>query len=187
MNATTLFTPDGLYAVDTAGAGTVRQDLDGATQGEQRRDAAHELLRERRAVWVRRGCRLLAGRLLETGTATLDDIAAELETPRDLDRRLVGAVPSTLAKAGVAVLTGYVRSTRPERHASVLAVWGLADRDAALAWLADHPELPDLDADRADRRQLELFTNDKPALVPPARVRLSETLETSTNKELRHG
>ena len=60
---------------------------------------------------------------------------------------------------------GYVRSCRPERHASVLAVWRLADRAAALAWLADNPELPDLDADGADRRQLELFTNDEPATV----------------------
>lgn len=167
MNGTTLFTPEGLYAVDTAGAGTVRQDLDGA----ERRDAALDLLRERRAVLVRRGARLLAGRLLEFGTATLDDIAAELETPPDLDRRLVGAVPATLAKAGVAALAGYVRSTRPERHASVLAVWRLADRAAAVAWLADHPDLPDLDADRADRRQLQLTFDERTPTAGTAGVR----------------
>ena len=164
MTATTIYTPDGLYAVTTAGAGTVRQD-DGTDEGERRRDAALDLLRQRRAALVRRGARLLAGRLLEFGTATMDDIAAELETPPDLDRRLVGAIPSTLAKAGVAVLTGYVRSTRPERHASVLAVWQLTDADAALAWLDAHPELPDLDADRAERRQLQLTFDDEPALV----------------------
>lgn len=111
------------------------------SEGEQRRDVALDLLRERRAALVRRGCRLLAARLLEFGTATMDNIAAGLETPPDLDRRLLGAIPSTLAKAGVAVLAGYVRSTRPERHASVIAVWQLVDRDAAEQWLQKHPEL----------------------------------------------
>ncbi len=141
MTGTLTCSPDGLYAVDTA-------------EGERRRDAAFDLLRERRAALVRRGCRLLAVRLLDNGTATMDDIAAELETPPDTDRRLVGAIPSTLAKAGVAALAGYVRSTRPERHASILAVWRLADRDAALLWLADHPDLPD---ETPDADELDLF------------------------------
>ena len=175
MTTTNTYTPDGLYAVTTAGAGTVRQD-DGTDEGERRRDAALDLLRERRAALVRRGARLLAGRLLETGTATLDDIAAELETPPDVDRRLLGAIPATLAKAGVAALAGYVRSTRPERHASVLAVWQLTDRDAALAWLDAHPDLPDVDADqdadRADVRQLTLTFDGRTPTVAAAGVRV---------------
>jgi hypothetical protein len=149
--------------MNTEAAGADRQD--GTAEGEHRRDAALDLLRERRAALVRRGARLLAARLLHCGTATMDDIAAELETPPDLDRRLVGAIPSTLAKAGVAALAGYVRSARPERHASVLAVWQLTDADAALAWLAENPDLPDADADEGERRQLELFTNGEPAPV----------------------
>ena len=135
-----------------------------ASEGERRRDTTLDLLRERRAAIVRRGCRLLAGHLLEYGTATMDNIAAELETPPDLDRRLLGAIPSTLAKAGIAVLMGYVRSTRPERHASVLAVWGLADRKTAQRWLADNPELPDPD-DKGDRRQLDLFEYETPTVA----------------------
>jgi len=157
MTATLTYSPDGLYA------GTARRQ-DDAAEGERRRDAALDLLRDRRAALVRHGARLLASRLLDAGTATMDDIAPELETPPDLDRRLVGAIPSTLAKAGVAALTGYVRSTRPERHASVLGVWRLADRDAALAWLDANPDLPDADADRADR-QLTLTFDDEPAPV----------------------
>ena len=132
-------------------------------EGKRRRDAALDLLRDSRAAFVRRGCRLLAGRLLDNGTATADDIAGDLETPPGTDRRLLGAVPSTLAKAGVAVLTGYVRSTRPERHASILAVWGLADRDAALAWLDDHPDLPNLD--EGEQRQLTLFECETPTVA----------------------
>jgi len=165
------FAPDALFCVSTSTGTARRQDLDCADEGERRRDAALDALRERRAVLVRRGARLLAGRLLEFGTATLDDIAAELETPPDLDRRLVGAVPATLAKAGVAVLTGYVRSCRPERHASVLGVWRLTDRDAALAWLDDNPELPDLDAERAERRQLQLTFDDGTPTAGTAGVR----------------
>jgi hypothetical protein len=166
MNLTSYISPEGLYAVATGGAAL----LNGTAEGEQRRDAALDRLRERRAALVRRGARLLAGRLLDNGSATMDDIAAELETPPDIDRRLVGAIPSTLAKAGVAVLTGYVRSTRPERHASVIATWGLADRAAAVAWLRDNPDLPDLDGDAAEHRQLPLFENES---LPVAADRLS--------------
>ena len=152
-----------LYEVSTSTGATTCQD-NGTTEGEHRRDAAVDLLRERRAAIVRRGCRLLAGRLLEFGKATMDDIAEKLETPPDIDRRVVGAIASTLARAGIAVLTEYVRSTRPERHASVLAVWQLTDRDAAQRWLADNPELPDLD-DRGDRRQLDLFEYETPTVA----------------------
>jgi len=148
-----------LYEVSTSTGAATRQG-NGTVEGERRRDAALDLLRERRAAIVRRGCRLLAGRLLEFGKATMDDIAAELETPPDIDRRVVGAIPSTLVRAGVAVLTGYVRSTRPERHASVLAVWGLADRETARCWLADNPGLPN--PDEGERRQLDLFEYETP-------------------------
>ena len=128
---------------------SVRQN--DASKGEHRRDAALDLLRERRAAIVRRGCRLLAAELLKRDKATMDDIAEELETPPDIDRRVVGAIPSTLVRAGVAVLTGYVRSTRPERHASVIAVWQLVDRDAAEQWLQKHPELQPPPAEKSQR------------------------------------
>lgn len=133
---------------------TVRSD-EGADEGERRRDAALDLLRERRAVWVRRAQRALLLAALDAGTATADDVAAAVDLPPDLDGRLMGAAPGALNRAGLLDLRGYVRSCRPERHASVLAVWALADRAAASAWLDANPELPDLDAERVERRQLD--------------------------------
>jgi len=141
---------------------SVRQN--DASGGERRRDAAVALLAIRRAVLVRQGCRLLVRQLLRTGTATVDDIAAEVSTAPGIDRRLLGAVPLTLARAGVAELAGYQRSTRPERHASVIAVWRLVDRAAAESWLAENPPLSELKT----ARQLELEFNREPATVAAA-------------------
>jgi hypothetical protein len=135
---------DPLFGVLAAGAGTVRQD-DGAAEGERRRDAAHDLLRDRRAVWVRRAQRALLSAALDAGTATADDVAAAVELPPGIDGRLLGAAPGALVRAGLLDLRGYVHSGRPTRHASVQAVWGLADRAAAQLWLAANPDLPDAD------------------------------------------
>jgi hypothetical protein len=153
------FSPDPLFHVSTSTGTARRQDLD-AAEGERRRDAALDLLRERRAVWVRRAQRALLTAVLERGTATADDVAAAVDLPPDLDGRLLGAAPGALAHAGLLELCGYVRSTRPTRHASVIAVWGLADAAAALAWLRDNPDLPDLD--EGEQRQLTLFECETP-------------------------
>jgi hypothetical protein len=39
-------------------------------------------------------------------------------------------------------------------HARPIAVWALIDRDAALAWLAAHPDLPDPDDGEPMQRTL---------------------------------
>jgi hypothetical protein len=44
-------------------------------------------------------------------------------------------VPGPLARAGFIRRGGFVPSARPSRHASILIVWELADRAAAIAWL----------------------------------------------------
>lgn len=163
------FTPDPLFQVSTS-TGTARRQADGTAEGERRRDAALDLLRERRAVYVRRAQRALLTAALDRGTGTADDVAAAMDLPPDLDGRLLGAAPGALAHAGLICLAGYVRSTRPERHASVIAVWTLADRAAAVAWLRDNPDLPDLDGDAADVRQLTLFESES---LPVAADRLS--------------
>ena len=152
-----------LFQVSTSTGATTCQDNGGA-EGERRRDAAVALLAIRRAVRIRQGCRLLVRQLLRTGTATLDDIAAGISTAPGIDRRLLGAVPLTLARAGVAELAGYQRSTRPERHASVIAIWRLVDRAAAESWLAENPPLSELKT----ARQLELEFNNEPATVAAA-------------------
>jgi hypothetical protein len=113
------------------------------TTGEDRRDAALTLLRRRRAVLVRCGQRVLLQKLLETGTATADDVRAALTLPPDIDPRCMGAVPGELADSGIIQPSGYVRTARSAGHARPVLRWHLADRPAALAWLSSHPELPD--------------------------------------------
>lgn len=164
MTAATLIT-------DAAGPGTDRQD-DGTAEGERRRDAAFDLLRERRAVYVRRAQRALLLAALDGGTANADDVAAAVDLPPDIDGRLLGAAPGALVHAGLLDLRGYVRSSRPTRNASVIAVWGLTDRDAAALWLAENHDLPDLDADGADRRQLTLTFDEQTPTVAAAGVRV---------------
>jgi hypothetical protein len=126
----------------------------GLAEGERRRDAALQLLRDRRAIWVRRGRRALLRRLLDAGTATADDVRAAVTLPPDLDPRCMGAVPGELADAGIIRPAGYVRTARPAGHARPVLCWHLADRTAALVWLAAHPHLPDPDDGESVQRSL---------------------------------
>jgi hypothetical protein len=116
--------------------------------GEDRRNAALALLRWRRAALVRRGQRALLRQLLDTGTATADDVRTAVILPPDIDPRCMGAVPGELASAGIIGPAGYVRTARPAGHARPVLRWQLADRPAALAWLASHPELPDTEPEQ---------------------------------------
>lgn len=119
------------------------------TEGERRRDAALDLLAARRAVYVRRGQRALLLRLLGgvDDTATADDVRAAVPLPEDVDPRCLGGVPRPLAQAEIVRHAGYRPTRRPERHAAPTAVWELADRAAAWAWLASHPDMPDPTSD----------------------------------------
>jgi predicted DNA-binding transcriptional regulator AlpA len=132
---------------------------EGHREGERRKDAAHRLLEARREVLVRRARRGLLSYLLCAGTATADDVADLIGSmPPDIDQRYLGTVPGPLALAGIIRVAGYTKSCPPSRHASILTRWELADRAAALAWLARNPELPDLpeaDADAAGPRPSE--------------------------------
>ena len=111
--------------------------------GERRRDTALALLAERRAAVVCCGQRALLICLLDTGTATADDVRAAVELPPGIGPRCYGAVPLPLAERGIIAAAGYTPTRRPEGHARPLTLWALADRDAALAWLAAHPPIPD--------------------------------------------
>jgi hypothetical protein len=140
-------TPDGLFEVST----------NGLAEGERRKEDRLDLLRERRAVYVRRGQRALLSKLLKTGIATADDVAAAVELPPEIDGRCLGAVPGTLARLGLVALVGYEKSARPNRHASPQAVWTLNDREAAVRWLEANQDLPDLANDDCDAcRQLTM-------------------------------
>jgi hypothetical protein len=115
----------------------------GLAEGERCRDAALQLLAERRALYVRHGRRALLLRLLAAGIATADDVRAAVELPGGISPRCYGAVPTPLADAGLIRPAGYRPSERPEAHARPVTVWQLADRAGALAWLAAHPDLPE--------------------------------------------
>jgi hypothetical protein len=129
-----------------------RPDTDaGRREGGCRKDAAHALLEARREALVRRGRRALLLQLLCAGTATADDVADLLgPSPADLDPRWLGTVPGALALAGIIKRAGFISSCRPSRHASTLSVWELADRGAALLWLARNPDLPDPEPEEPD-------------------------------------
>jgi hypothetical protein len=133
-------------------------------QGERLKADALALLEARREVYIRRGRRaLLASMLAGDGTATADDVRAAVELPADMDPRCLGTVPGRLAYDRIIRPDGRLKTTRAAAHARWLERWALADRAAALRWLADHPELPDLDADQGDGHQRVLFDTQETA------------------------
>jgi hypothetical protein len=127
----------------------------GQQEGERRKDAAHSRLEAARKAYLRNARRKLLIRLLVAGTATADDVVEMIEliwgAVYRIDPRWRGAVPGPLARAGIIRDTGRsVKSSRPEAHARKLTDWELADRDAALAWLARHPNLSDPEPEDGD-------------------------------------
>jgi hypothetical protein len=113
----------------------------GQEEGERRKDAAHSLLEARRDVYIRRARRALLLQLLDVGTATADDVADRIgPTDPRIDPRWLGTVPGPLAIARIIRRQGFTTSARPSRHASIITTWELADRAAALAWLARNPD-----------------------------------------------
>ena len=133
----------------------------GAAEGERLKADALALLEARREVYVRRGRRaLLAGNARRGRHRQRPMMFMSLWNCRRNRPPLFGIGPragSPMTK--IIRAAGFVRSTRPERHASWLQVWELADRGKALRWLADHPDLPDpADADQGAGSQRVLFS-----------------------------
>jgi hypothetical protein len=120
----------------------------GQREGASRKEAAHALLEVRRDVYIRRARRALLLRLLDAGTATADDVAERIgPTDPSIDARWLGTVPGPFAIARFIRRQGFTTSARPSRHASIITTRELADRVAALAWLARNPDLPGADLD----------------------------------------
>lgn len=120
------------------------------TDGQTRKLDAHALLEARREVYVLRGRRALLAALLDRGEATADDVRAAVELPDKINPVCLGAVPGPLALAGIIERVGFAETRRPDAHARPVSVWRLADRDAALVWLAAHPDRPDPMTAKAD-------------------------------------
>jgi len=111
--------------------------------GEDLKDAALERHHLRRPALIRAAQRTLLTEALARGTATIEDARDGVEVPEGFNPKALGSVPGTLARSGIIRRVGYVTAQRPAAHARPLSLWELADPDAARAWLATHPELPD--------------------------------------------
>jgi len=115
----------------------------GQAEGERRRDAALALLNAKRPAVVRRLQRAAVLIALDTGTVTADDVRAVVPIPWPINPKVNGAALNTLAELGILHAGDYIRSRRAVAHARPVRVWHIADRIAALTWLAAHPEYPD--------------------------------------------
>lgn len=121
----------------------IQRKANDVCESERRRDAAHATLEARRHAIVRRGRRALLTVLLDRGTASVDDVRGSVDLPSDIDPVCFGAVPRSLARAGIIHRAGFVATSRPDAHARPVSIWRLVDRDAALQWLTEHPEIPE--------------------------------------------
>ncbi|MCB9852654.1 MAG: hypothetical protein H6819_06135 [Phycisphaerales bacterium] len=117
----------------------------GREAGERRKRDALELHEVNRDDVLSRGRRALLEILLRSDVATADDVRDAITLPPGIDARCLGSIPGPLAKAGIIECSGYVKSSRPARHASILTVWRLVDGSAARRWLAMNPAPPDDD------------------------------------------
>lgn len=134
----------------------------GATEGARLKEQQLDCLRELRAVYVRRGQRLLVERLLRHETGSIDNVRDNIDIPSNVNPTCLGAVPGTLAKAGIIERVGFRNTDHPKGHARPVSVWTLRRREKAIRWLAEHPELDGVCAasnsgNGGERRQQELF------------------------------
>ena len=116
----------------------------GLADGECRRDAALAQLAATRSVIMRRLQRATVRIALDMGTVTADDVRAVVPIPPRVNPKANGAALRFLADCRILVSVGWVRSERPAAHARKIERWAIADRAAAVEWLASHsePELP---------------------------------------------
>ncbi|MCZ2401409.1 MAG: hypothetical protein LC135_16345 [Phycisphaerae bacterium] len=118
--------------------------------GESCKLDAHALPEARREVYVLRGRRALLARLLDAAEATANDVRDVVEVRDEINPVCLGVVPGSLARAGIIERVGFAESRRPDAHARPVSIWRLADRAAALGWLAVHPDRPDPTPAEAD-------------------------------------
>lgn len=109
----------------------------GPLEGEARRDAALNLLRQHRAALIRQFQFAAIRVALETGEVTADDVRPLVEIPPGISPKLVGTAFRDLADAGFLRRDGFRNSRRALAHARPLSVWRLADPAAAAAFLEE--------------------------------------------------
>lgn len=114
---------------------------DGLREGRKRRDAAHFVLLVRRERFVRAAQRQMLLHLLEYETATIDNVRAVVSLPEDIAPCLFGPSIRALSVGGLIERVGFEQTSRPVAHARENKVWRLTERQAALDWLRDHPDM----------------------------------------------
>jgi len=110
---------------------------DSTSEGERLRDEAHGHLRDRRQHLIRAGEKVLIRKIVSDGSATIDDVRAEVPCPPGIDPRFFGAIPGPLVKFGAIRPLGYTKTRRSVAHARMLIEWGLGDLSKALTYLTD--------------------------------------------------
>ena len=98
------------------------------SEGERRKQDAFAMLTANREAVIRRAQRALLTVLLETGSATADDVRELVELPPGIDAKCFGAAPGVLARAKIIRADGFAKTCRPVGHARPVTVWALADR-----------------------------------------------------------
>lgn len=116
-------------------------------EGQDRKDAAFLLLEAKRSQIIREARKVLLERLLQHGTATIDDVRNAITLPDGINPKCFGAVPGTFARANIIRSVGFVQTSRPKAHARPVTVWELADAAKAERWLATYRALPVCDAE----------------------------------------
>ena len=136
----------------------------GQNESERRKADALLTLTKRREIYITRARRILLRTLLDSKTATVDDVRQLIELPTRINPKCFGAMPGALARAGIIRAAGFAKTSRPEGHARPVTVWELADREAAKQWLEDHRNLPD-DQSEVDRQSFlfPVYPTNKPS------------------------
>lgn len=131
-----------------------------SAEGERLKLAAHALLSARREAVVRQARRALLTVLLQRGECTIDDVRREVAVPEGIDPVCIGAVPGALALLRIIEHAGFAKTNRAAAHARPVSIWRLRDREAALRWLAAHPEREALPEQSHTAEPLTLFNMD---------------------------
>jgi hypothetical protein len=85
-------------------------------EGCRRKREALAMLEAQREVLINRGRRaLLAAMLAGDGTATADDVRADVDLPPSISPNLFGAVPGALSRAGIIRLARLRLAHHPDR------------------------------------------------------------------------
>lgn len=118
-------------------------------QGEISRNAGMDLAASRKVWLIRRDTLRFLDAMMGRAdrTATTDDAADDLAATFTDGGKWRGSIPGALAREGLVVRVGMVRSGRPSRHRGYVTLWKAADlsgiefrRGELRQWLAEHPD-----------------------------------------------